>query len=1076
MRWWSAARVVVLVVGALATLATAQDMRDLVRRPGAFGPRIPYTSLPPDPNQVLDLELSNVVLATAIDGRLLGIDRTNGAVLWDLSAHTHTVPDLLQPLVSTHFGAQHRTLEQLASDAVKYGDAETLRVLESGGIYVVEPSSGGDLYMLRTRTEHGEVRPQLEKMPFSLPDLVALSPFSLSSDDTRIFVAEKRTRLVELNVFTGTIGTVFDAKDAYLHDFPPPQASYAGARADDHTGYDAIESPWVYVGRTDYTLTVHVRSTPNASQTLHYSVYAPNSVDQDIAALWAQHGDQIDAHGILVAPEDKALVCFDLAHLRTGARASPPPMPPVVWTRTLNTSVVDLFDVVFVPPTSTAPDTPLLRPVVVPHNPKDLAHVVEQQRRGVPRQLSSAYLGMSPSGTLYALGRSRYPLVELASPAAATRGRRTSADDASLQPWLGGYEVPSQVPLTDIPLLDAPHYDHRPQIGAPPPVPVLSWHNEATRLLVLRIAGLAFLVFVIVRGYLLIRKDCTPLILNTETLHFDAERPREVPDKASDKAPEAKALDKAPEKAPAVARASTPAPAEANGVAADGTPRADADDASDDDEARAAAPAEDDPKRKRRRRGKRAGAAVLARQSTPARTDEAAERTRTASSSPSSSPAPSAAPAVTAMTPAGEPLAPSTLQISDEVLGYGSSGTVVFRGTFQGRAVAVKRLLRDFVLMASKEVSLLQSADNHPNVIRYYCQELTHNFLYIALEQCPASLADLVERPVEHAQLAQYLEPRNAFKQITAGLQHLHSLSIVHRDIKPQNILVTLTAQNKLRMLLSDFGLSKRMDGLAQSSFSQSINQPGGTVGWRAPEVLQGHRPLVPRPESEESARLTRAVDIFSLGCVAFYLLTGGKHPFGTQYEREMHIVQNRPDLSALDATCEDTVEAHALIAHMIAPQPADRPSADRVAQHPFFWNAQRKLGFLQDVSDRLETMERDPPSLASQVLERNAEAVIGSDWRRRFDRAFLEDLGRFRKYDKSSVQDLLRVIRNKKHHFQDMQPQLKKQLSPMPEGFLAFFVRRFPQLFLHVYEALDELPMLRSEPVFRAYYQDEDS
>ena len=130
----------------------------------------------------------------------------------------------------------------------------------------------------------------------------------------------------------------------------------------------------------------------------------------------------------------------------------------------------------------------------------------------------------------------------------------------------------------------------------------------------------------------------------------------------------------------------------------------------------------------------------------------------------------------------------------------------------------------------------------------------------------------------------------------------------------------------------------------------------------------------------------------------------------------------------------------------------------------------------MQDVSDRLETMERDPPSLASQVLERNAEAVIGSDWRRRFDRAFLEDLGRFRKYDKSSVQDLLRVIRNKKHHFQDMQPQLKKQLSPMPEGFLAFFVRRFPQLFLHVYEALDELPMLRSEPVFRAYYQDEDS
>ena len=100
----------------------------------------------------------------------------------------------------------------------------------------------------------------------------------------------------------------------------------------------------------------------------------------------------------------------------------------------------------------------------------------------------------------------------------------------------------------------------------------------------------------------------------------------------------------------------------------------------------------------------------------------------------------------------------------------------MFRGTFQGRAVAVKRLLRDFVHLASKEVSLLQSADNHPNVIRYYCQELTPNFLYIALEECPASLADLIERPLDHTELASLLEPRQAFKQITAGLV----LSLIH--------------------------------------------------------------------------------------------------------------------------------------------------------------------------------------------------------------------------------------------------------------------------------------------------------
>lgn len=61
--------------------------------------------------------------------------------------------------------------------------------------------------------------------------------------------------------------------------------------------------------------------------------------------------------------------------------------------------------------------------------------------------------------------------------------------------------------------------------------------------------------------------------------------------------------------------------------------------------------------------------------------------------------------------------------------------------------VAVKRLLKDFVTLASREVSILEGSDNHANVIRYYYQEAHANFLYIAIELCPASLADIIERP-----------------------------------------------------------------------------------------------------------------------------------------------------------------------------------------------------------------------------------------------------------------------------------------------------------------------------------------
>ncbi len=56
---------------------------------------------------------------------------------------------------------------------------------------------------------------------------------------------------------------------------------------------------------------------------------------------------------------------------------------------------------------------------------------------------------------------------------------------------------------------------------------------------------------------------------------------------------------------------------------------------------------------------------------------------------------------------------------TDKVLGYGSGGTVVYEGTFEGRDVAVKRMLLQYYDLASQEVKLLSQSDDHPNVVRY---------------------------------------------------------------------------------------------------------------------------------------------------------------------------------------------------------------------------------------------------------------------------------------------------------------------------------------------------------------------
>ena len=63
-----------------------------------------------------------------------------------------------------------------------------------------------------------------------------------------------------------------------------------------------------------------------------------------------------------------------------------------------------------------------------------------------------------------------------------------------------------------------------------------------------------------------------------------------------------------------------------------------------------------------------------------------------------------------------------------EVLGKGCEGTFVFRGKYDTRDVAVKRLLPGCFTVADREVDLLRESDAHPNVIRYFCTEQDKQF------------------------------------------------------------------------------------------------------------------------------------------------------------------------------------------------------------------------------------------------------------------------------------------------------------------------------------------------------------
>jgi serine/threonine protein kinase len=211
--------------------------------------------------------------------------------------------------------------------------------------------------------------------------------------------------------------------------------------------------------------------------------------------------------------------------------------------------------------------------------------------------------------------------------------------------------------------------------------------------------------------------------------------------------------------------------------------------------------------------------------------------------------------------------------IGTQIAGYklealvGRGGmSVVYRAQHQHlhRTVALKllapelsqdeRFRRRFVRESRLAASL-----EHPNIIPIYDAGEAQGLLYIAM------------RLVEGCTLAQFLDKQGrlgpsialyVIEQIAEALDVAHAAGLVHRDVKPENILVTEHHGGLDRVFLSDFGLTKRRN-LGGTTKSGELM---GTVGYVAPEQIEG------KPPDARS-------DIYSLGCVLYQCLTGSR-PF----------------------------------------------------------------------------------------------------------------------------------------------------------------------------------------------------
>jgi hypothetical protein len=292
-----------------------------------------------------------------------------------------------------------------------------------------------------------------------------------------------------------------------------------------------------------------------------------------------------------------------------------------------------------------------------------------------------------------------------------------------------------------------------------------------------------------------------------------------------------------------------------------------------------------------------------------------------------------------------------------ETLGVGGMGTVYkARDMELDRFVALKLLRRDLGGEEDHKARLQQEARiaaavNHPYVIQVFDSGTDHGQFYVVMELVDqGSLDDLMA-----------LQPRLPEKrvleigiQVAKGLRAAHRRGLIHRDVKPANILFVDEHAAKI----GDFGLA--------SSATQRWGI-GGVV-WGTPEYVAPER-LNNDPEDFRS-------DIYSLGATLFHAIAG-KPPIEARTNSSTELLESKQRPLDLQTTAPDVSAATAeVLQRMIAADPAQRFSSydDVVAELEGAW---RTLA-LEDTTSGGEARRRRWPSASSGFTRRGLEGLSG--------------------------------------------------------------------------------------------------
>jgi serine/threonine protein kinase len=245
------------------------------------------------------------------------------------------------------------------------------------------------------------------------------------------------------------------------------------------------------------------------------------------------------------------------------------------------------------------------------------------------------------------------------------------------------------------------------------------------------------------------------------------------------------------------------------------------------------------------------------------------------------------------------------------LIGKGGMGAVYeARHTKLKRTVAIK-LLPDRVANEDQAIRRFEremeavGGLKHPNIVQAHDAREIDGTRFLVMEYVEGQ--DLGEMVKAGGRLPGETACR-LVREAAEALAYAHEHGLVHRDVKPSNLM--LAADGSIKVL--DLGLAK-----IQEQEARDITNSGqlmGTVDYMAPE------------QGTDSHQVDHRADIYSLGCTLFHLLAG-QPPYGKRSVREVFFAHiSAPVPSLLDARPEAPPTLDALIQKMMAKQPADRP------------------------------------------------------------------------------------------------------------------------------------------------------